>query len=109
MVPDVLPWLVALIVVEQVALYGATSFVNGGQRDYTYLVIAVASYVAVALIFVKALSVRDELGQLNTMWNVASTVLALAMGILLFGEGFGGWRHWTGALLGVTSLVLLGC
>lgn len=100
-----LPWLLALVLVEQVGLYGATAYATGG--DNAYLVLSMAAYMAVGWLVTRVLRIRDDVGMVNLIWNVFSTLLALLMGALLFGETLTTWKQTLGVCLGVVSLALV--
>jgi hypothetical protein len=106
--PALYGWLFALILTEQVALYGATAYIDGGSHNPWYAAQAIIGYAVVAMFLIKALSLaHGDIGGLNMIWNVFSTILAFAMGILFFAAPVGDARRWVGAALGIASLVLL--
>jgi multidrug transporter EmrE-like cation transporter len=102
----ILPWLVVLVLVEQLALCSAKAYVSN-ESNKLWLISAVVSYGMVGYIFTRALMTKDNLGQLNTLWNIFSTVLAFAFGIIIFKERNFTPRILIGVALAVCALALV--
>lgn len=103
----ILPWLALLVLVEQFALFGAKAYVSGGSKNWIYLTMAILGYALVGFLFVQLLSKRDNLGIANSAWNVFSTILALAVGVIIFKEDNLNPKTLLGVAFGVACLVLI--
>ncbi|BAU80031.1 small membrane protein [Tokyovirus A1] len=100
----VLPWLLAIVVLEQLSFVCAKSYAGG--KSWCFLVLAGVVYSAVGIVFALALKAHDNLGMLNLMWNILSTIFAFALGIIIFKEANLSTRKIVALVLGVVVLVL---
>nr|WQM87024.1 small membrane protein [Marseillevirus cajuinensis] len=100
----VLPWLLAIVVLEQLSFVCAKNYAGG--KSWCFLVLAGLVYALVGIVFSLALKAHDNLGMMNLMWNILSTIFAFALGIIIFKEGNLGFRKTMALVLGVFVLIL---
>ncbi|ADB03906.1 small membrane protein [Cannes 8 virus] len=100
----VLPWLLAIVILEQLSFVCAKNYAGG--KSWCFLVMAGVVYAAVGIVFALALKAHDNLGMMNLMWNIISTIFAFALGIIIFKEQNLGARKIIALVLGVFVLIL---
>jgi drug/metabolite transporter (DMT)-like permease len=99
--------LLALAAAELGALYSLQRYANE-PNETRYLVIGALIFgIAVPALLLRTLQ-SGGIGQVNFLWNVLSTLGALALGILVFGEHINGLQAMgvVLALLGVGMVLL---
>ena len=97
----------ALAAVELGALYSLQCYAND-RSETPYLVIGALIFgIAVPALLLRMLQ-YNGIGKVNFFWNVLSTLGALALGILVFGERINGLQAMgiVLALLGVGMVLL---
>ncbi|ALX27415.1 hypothetical protein GMAR_ORF40 [Golden Marseillevirus] len=101
----ILPWLLLIVFVEQLALFCSKEFAGG--RHWCFLIFCMLGYALVGLVVTLALKYqKNNIGVLNNLWNICSTIFAFALGILLFSEPNWNPKRVLAVVVGVFVLVL---
>lgn len=97
--------LILLILVESFALYCVKkSSVKNTKNPYIIYSIILYAFIPVILYF--ALKNNEGLAITNLVWNIASTIYGIFIGIILFNEVITNEQK-IGALMGFLGLVLM--
>jgi len=97
-------WFAVIIVAEMVSFW----FVKKAavERKILYLIIAMAVYTLTIFGFYKILQNGNNLGIVNLLWNLFSTLYGFLMGILIFNEKIT-TLELVGSMFGLLSLFFI--
>lgn len=95
-------WFFLTLTAEMLMFY----FVKKAKYDKQNLIISIVLYGCIPFFLYKMLQYDDEIGILNVIWNILSTIYGLLIGILIFNERISNLQCW-GALLGLLSIVMI--
>ncbi|AQM73308.1 membrane protein [Noumeavirus] len=101
---SILPWLLVIVCVEQAALFCSKEYANG--RHWCFLLFCALGYAIVGFVVTMALKhQRNNIGILNNLWNICSTIAAFAIGIMIFSEPNWNVKRVLAVILGVIVLI----
>lgn len=100
-------WLFAIIVIEATALYT----IKGASVNHNpvELVFSVLLYAAIPFCLYKIITEKDSplgIATVNVVWNLASTIYGLIIGVVFFAESIS-TNQKIGIVLGTTATLLL--
>jgi len=98
-------WLITIIAAESVALYCVKKYsIDDNLHRYILLGIILYAYIPFALY--KITKNGQGIAITNIIWNIASTIYGLLIGILLFDESIS-WEQKIGILLGFAGVFFM--
>ncbi|AMQ10622.1 hypothetical protein [Brazilian marseillevirus] len=101
---SIFPWLLAIVFLEQIALFCSKEYAGG--EHWCFLLLCAFGYALVGIVVTMALKYqRNNVGALNNLWNICSTIAAFAIGILIFREPNWTVKRVLAVILGVLVLV----
>ena len=95
-------WLTLLLFAELVA----DTYVKKAALGTCALIWPAVLYGLIGLLFVQCNRTTENLGMMNMLWNVFSTLNVLLLGAMLFGEKINP-REWFGIALTLAGLMLM--
>ena len=95
-------WFFLTLTAEMLMFY----FVKKAKYDKENLVISMLLYGSIPFFLYKMLQYDDEIGILNVIWNVLSTIYGLLIGVLIFKEHVTNLQF-VGAVLGIISILII--
>jgi multidrug transporter EmrE-like cation transporter len=85
MIKNNILWLAVIILCEASALYFVKKYSVNNDLAYL-LILSMISYAIIPIFLYKMLKNGGEISIINTIWNIASTLYGLFIGVILFGE-----------------------
>jgi drug/metabolite transporter (DMT)-like permease len=101
-------FIIIFVIIDVFALTGITSFkkYEKDEHRYKYLIISCILYgIFVPLTLIKLLE-YENIGTLNFIWNIFSTIIMISIGYYYFNEKIDKLKI-LAFMLGLTSLILL--
>ena len=98
-------WFVIILCVEAFALYYVRKSSDDNGR-WRYLIISCLLYLTIPILLYLILVKTHKIAILNGIWNIASTIYGLMIGILIFSEIYT-TKQYIGIILGLFSLILM--
>lgn len=105
MIPVILLWFAILILVEMSAMYSIKY--STLHDDKMWMWIGIFCYAAVGFCLYHIVEIDRSIGMTNVVWNIASTMYGLLIGVLLFSETIS-HSQTIGIILGILGLMFIG-
>jgi len=102
---NIIFWLILIIACESIALYAIKKYSIDNTHSI-YLVGSIILYAAIPLFLYKILKNDMGIAIANILWNIASTLYGLLIGVILFNEGIT-FEQKIGATLGTAGVILI--
>jgi len=94
-----------LILIEAFAMYYVKKF-SIESNKYWYFIGSTLLYACLPLVLYFALKNNEGLATTNIMWNIASTIYGIIIGVILFNETIT-YQQKIGAIIGFVGLLLM--
>ena len=98
-------WFLTIILSEALALYFVKKF-SINQNHPEYLVYSMGLYCLTVWSLSKILIYGQGIALINILWNIASSLYGIAIGVFIFGEYLTNLQL-IGGVLGILSIILL--
>lgn len=97
-------WFLIILCVESIALYCVRK--SSDNKQYNYLILSCLLYASIPILLYLILIKTHKIAILNSVWNIASTIYGLMIGILIFSEIYT-IKQYMGIVMGLFSLILM--
>lgn len=97
-------WLFIIILVEATALYYIKEY--SISNNYHSFIISTIAYALIPFLLYKILKLGEGIAVTNILWNIASTLYGLLIGVTLFSEHIS-FQQKIGAILGTTGTMII--
>lgn len=98
-------WLITMIAAESVAFYCVKKYSADNSSSY-YLFFAVVLFAYIPLALYKMLDNGTSIALVNIIFNMASIIYGLLIGVLLFNESIS-WEQKIGIIMGFIAMILM--
>ncbi|BAU80030.1 putative small membrane protein [Tokyovirus A1] len=100
-------WLVLLLVVEVVVLYSMKRYAHSTEKEPLFLMLTLVGYVVLGYLIIKILELQESIGLFFVFRNIVVALLALGIGLFVFGEKKLSLKQVLGVALGIAALFLI--
>lgn len=100
----IIPWLIVMILLESFALYSVKIYST--NYDTKHILISSILYALIPITLYQIIKMGHGLAITNIMWNIASILYGLFIGLILFGE-YISIQQKIGAMLGIIGISII--